>query len=572
MDESRFFASDPPVVLQQRYRLAAILGKGSLGMAYRAMDAIRSCDVVIKFIEPAHDFEHDLKIAQQLEHPQIAALHSLEHEADWSFLVLELSAGRTLRRVLRERGRLSANEALELIHSLLAALAYLHSHGLIHRNLKPENLMLADDRRVKIMDVGIGLTRADPRLVHSASRRTSYYAPELLDAAAATIQSDLYAVGAIWCELLTGQPPTLPAVINDSSAPVVPLLISDIPSELEQIIMQLRAPNPSSRYQSAEAVLHALTRVTLFEQIPNMDQPSRIAIGRLQKHIPVVPQSPDPRRYSASEDPIIAVEAERKHLASLLQQQLAEPLHLLLSQANAYEQSLSGQPIAQIAVSVLATLARQVLQQLRDLEADLHPQVLETLGLAPALELLAGQFMRATNAHIRLTLQGIPERLPIAIELAIFRATQAALSRAIHSAHATHITIRLEQHDSEVRYSVQDNGVGETNSEFLQSACQRIEQLGGSVKIGIESTGSFELVLLFARVVMPILTSREIEVLQLLTEGFSNKQIATRLVVSTRTVNFHLDNIYTKLNVNTRTEASLVALRMGWVNQGKHKP
>jgi DNA-binding CsgD family transcriptional regulator len=237
----------------------------------------------------------------------------------------------------------------------------------------------------------------------------------------------------------------------------------------------------------------------------------------------------------------------------------------LLSQANAYEQSLSGQPIAHMAVSVLATLARQLLQHMRDLEADLHPHTLETLGLAPALELLAGQFMRATSVHIRLTLDHLPARLPIPSELAIFRLTQVALTRAIRSAHATQITIRLEQRTAQICLSMRDNGLGDENRAFLQNACQRIEQLGGAIEMGIHSDGGFELMLLFPIMITPTLTARELEVLLLLVEGLSNKQIAKRLIISPRTVNFHLDHIYSKLGVNTRTEASIAAMRLGWV-------
>jgi serine/threonine protein kinase len=95
---------------------------------------------------------------------------------------------------LLERGRLSVDEALELIRSLLTALAYLHAHGLIHRNLKPENLMLADNGRIKIMDAGLGLARADPRLARPAPQRTGYHAPELLNADVETIHSWSYLV------------------------------------------------------------------------------------------------------------------------------------------------------------------------------------------------------------------------------------------------------------------------------------------------------------------------------------------------------------------------------------------
>jgi len=114
-----------------------------------------------------------------------------------------------------------------------------------------------------------------------------------------------------------------------------------------------------------------------------------------------------------------------------LQSNIVEPLNLLLSQANAYEQTIGANPTARMAVSVLASLARQVLQQVRDLEAGLHPTVLEALGLEPALEALAGQVMRAHGIQIALTAGRLRQRLPPPLETALFRAAQDALDRAV---------------------------------------------------------------------------------------------------------------------------------------------
>jgi DNA-binding NarL/FixJ family response regulator len=560
-------ASDPPVVLQQRYRLTAILGKGRLGTTYRASDTLYMNDVVIKYVDPTHraeqptsaSFIHELQIAQHLTHPQIVAVHSLAHESGWSYLVLELAPERTLRGMLRERGQLRADEALELTHHLITAIADLHAQGILHRHLKPENLLITADGHLKLMEVGLGLARADPRLQHPSMQRNIYQAPEMISAGTATIESDLYAVGAIWYELLTGQPPA-----PNPNTHIAALRALGTPTNIEQIIMQLLAAHPNGRYRSAEATLHALAQISRSGHHQQLDLSSSVAME-------APPRAHAAAHHTDEEGIVAAVEAERKHLANLLQQQVAEPLHLLLAQANTYEQSLSGQPLAQMAVSVLATLARQVLQQLRDLEADLDPQVLETLGLAPALDLLAGQYMRSTSAQIRLFMDGGSERLRLPRELALFRATQAALMRAIQAAHATHITIRLERHTTHVRYSVHDNGISAEIGHALHSACQRIEQVGGTVDIALQQSGGCVFNVLFPHEVAPILTPREREVLQILAEGCSNKQIATRLMVSARTVNFHLDNIFAKLHVNTRTEASLMAIRMGWVDPGIHK-
>src|SRR5262249_54935615 len=168
-----------------------------------------------------------------------------------------------------------------------------------------------------------------------------------------------------------------------------------------------------------------------------------------------------------------------------------EPLNLLLSQASAYEQTLA--PQMRMAVSVLASLARQVLQQTRDLEANLHPTVLETLGLEPALETLVNQYIRAHGLQISLAVERLRERLPTQIELALFRAAQDALDRAAKLARASQVSIRLEWTEERLVFSFVDNGIAATGIESLSAARQRIRQIGGGFPTRITSPGSPEL-------------------------------------------------------------------------------
>jgi DNA-binding NarL/FixJ family response regulator len=270
--------------------------------------------------------------------------------------------------------------------------------------------------------------------------------------------------------------------------------------------------------------------------------------------------------YAASEDAASAVEAERRRLVELLQSSVIEPLNLLLSQANAYEQALSANPQARMAVSVLASLARQALQQARDLEANLSPTVLEALGLEPALEALAGQVMRVHGLQVVLALKRLSQRLPPRVELALFRLTQDALDRAVRHAGASRVAIRLGQQGERVVLTFSDDGTAPLE-EVLPAACRQIEQLGGTVETGAGSHGGLEMVVRFVIEPPVQLTPREMDVLQLLAEGLSNKEIAQRLTISPRTVNFHLDNVYSKLHVTSRTEAAVYALRHGWDHQ-----
>lgn len=269
-------------------------------------------------------------------------------------------------------------------------------------------------------------------------------------------------------------------------------------------------------------------------------------------------------RLAKLEDTAAAVETERRRLAALLQRDVVESLNLLLSQARVYEQSLATDPTAHRAVSVLASLARQILQQVRDLESSLNPTFLESLGLGPALEALSSHVMRAHGLHIHLALERGQERLPPQIELALFRVVQDALERVIRQARASRVTIRLERRSERLVLRVADDGLARAGVEVLGPTCQRIEQLGGTVEAGPGPQGGLELTIRMAIPAPVQLTPREMEVIQLLTQGLTNKEIALRLSLSPRTVNFHLDNIYSKLGVSSRTEAAIYALRHGW--------
>ena len=269
--------------------------------------------------------------------------------------------------------------------------------------------------------------------------------------------------------------------------------------------------------------------------------------------------------YTILEAVDAALEAERRNLATLLESTVAESLNLLLSQMKAYEQTLSQDPKVRKALSVLSSLARQALQQAYNLETNLNPTILETFGLEAALEALVNQEVRTHGLPIALALERMQNRLPPQVELALFRVTQDTLYCAIRQAHASQITIRLECQNGQLIFSLADNGILVTGQHILPATRQRIEQLGGTIETQGGSHRGFELTINFAIERPAHLSPREMEVLQLLVEGLSNKEIAHLLSISPRTVNFHLGNIYSKLGVGSRTEAALFASRRGWV-------
>jgi len=265
---------------------------------------------------------------------------------------------------------------------------------------------------------------------------------------------------------------------------------------------------------------------------------------------------------SASRVPF-AAEADRRQLAAQVQAQIIAPLKLLLAQAAAFEQTLTAQPASRMAVSVLASLARQVLQQANDLEASLHPIVLETLGLEPALEALAARYERAHNLRLVLNLERLPQRLPAVLELALFRLTQDVLD-TLCAQHILQAALSLGEADHAFRLEFTCPAAVFLSEPVQNAARQRVESFGGQLSLGRLADGQLHVVVQIPYQAELSFTPREGQILDALVQGWSNKEIARRLVISPRTVNFHLDHIFAKLGVRTRTAAAVIAIRQGW--------
>ena len=259
-------------------------------------------------------------------------------------------------------------------------------------------------------------------------------------------------------------------------------------------------------------------------------------------------------------------ESDRRQLAAQVQAHIITPLKLLLAQAAAFEQTLGAQQSSHMAVSVLAGLTRQVLQQAYDLEASLHPLVLETLGLEPALEALAAQVEHLHSLRLVLSLERLSQRPPPAVELALFRLAQDVLD-ALCDQHALQVKISLGQDDQALRLEFTCIAESFLPEPLRAAALQRIQPFGGTLSIGRLSDGQAHLTVHLPVCQGAAFTPRESQVLDGLLQGWSNKEIAGCLSISPRTVNYHLDHIFAKLGVRTRTEAVVIALQQGWASR-----
>jgi serine/threonine protein kinase/DNA-binding NarL/FixJ family response regulator len=569
---------EPPLLLKDRYRLRQHIGKGGMAAVYLAYDEMLMREVAIKFLAPerihstdsSERFLREARTVARLSHKNIMTLFDMGREEQWHYLVLEYITGKNLHQILLSRQEaMPVDEAVPIILAVLEGLDYAHRQGIIHRDIKPENILLSEDGTVKIADFGLALSGDEIRLTAEGAMvgTVHYMPPEQITGERLDARTDLYALGAVFYELLLGQAPymaenMITLISQILYATYIPprTLKLQIPVQIESIIMKLLSKNPDERFGSAAEVLDALQAST---KSVERESSTQTLVERLSSSTQrrFSEKSGDNRHqlllYAAIEDSAEQIEAERRRIASMLETSLMVSLTLLLSQANVYEETLGANPQAKMAVAVLSNLARQVLQQARDLGAALHPTILESLGLEPALEALAGQEMRSRGISIRLMLQRMRERLSARLEWALYRAAQDALFRAIHQGKATDITMRLERTGEDLRFSMSSNGQF-TATNALRAVRQRIQAMDGRMEVNGAD------ILIHFRIEAPIdLTERENDVLVLLIEGMTNKEIAAALSISQRTVKFHLDNLYTKLGVNTRTEAAIYALRQG---------
>jgi beta-lactam-binding protein with PASTA domain len=271
-------AVDPLVgqVLDGRYRIDSRIARGGMATVYLSHDLKLDRTVALKVMHPglAQDddfvrrFIHEAKSAAALSHPNIVSVFDQGTDGANVFLAMEYVPGRTLRDVLAQRGRLGPREALQLLQPVLAALAAAHRAGLVHRDVKPENVLVMEDGRIKVAD--FGLARAE-----SASKQTKtgvllgtvgYLAPEQVLSGTAGARADVYAAGIMLFELLTGRQPyegdTPLAVAYKHVNEVVPLPSSrlpGLPAQLDALVATATSREPARRPPDAGHFLAAVT-------------------------------------------------------------------------------------------------------------------------------------------------------------------------------------------------------------------------------------------------------------------------------------------------------------------------
>ena len=270
-----------------RYRVGRLIGAGGMGEVYLAEDETLNRKVALKLLparftrdeERVRRFQREARAASALNHPNIITIYEIGHDDSVHYIATEYIEGETLREVMAKR-RLNAGEVLDVAIGVAGALAAAHDAGIIHRDIKPENIMLRPDGYVKVLDFGLAkLAEPESALNDSSTGAVLgtllYISPEQARAQQPDARSDLYALGAVMYEMVTGQPPVrgdnfidiANAIVNDVPRPPSHY-VSSVPPELDRIILKLLEKERANRYPSARQLLsdlHTLRRELEFE-------------------------------------------------------------------------------------------------------------------------------------------------------------------------------------------------------------------------------------------------------------------------------------------------------------------
>lgn len=261
-------------LLADRYRVDARIASGGMGVVHRGWDQRLSRPVALKLLHPhlaaetevERRFRAEARHAARVKHPNVVVLLDQDDHHGVPFLVMELVRGRTLRDVLRDRGRLGPAELLDIMEPACAGLSAIHATGLVHRDVKPENLLIDAAGAVRVTDFGIAsaldATRHTPAGMLLGSVR--YMAPEIVLGNAATPASDQYALGIVMFEALTGTAP-LPAddpaaiALRHAREAVPPPSSVDptVGTALDEVVTTATAAQPADRYPALAALVTA---------------------------------------------------------------------------------------------------------------------------------------------------------------------------------------------------------------------------------------------------------------------------------------------------------------------------
>ena len=262
-------------VFAQRYQLEEFVGKGGMALVFRATDMRTGHDVAVKILRPEFNndqefldrFQREALAASKMSHHNIVNLLDVGNEDDYHYLVLEYMRGRTLKAVISEKGKLPESIAAQIAIRILSALQHAHSNGIIHRDIKPGNVLVNAEGHIKVADFGIARVAGSNTLSKNDSVIGSahYFSPEQARGDDVTVASDIYSVGVVMYEMLTGRVPfdgdtPVAIALQHISALPQPLSASEagISPAMERVVLTALNKDPKNRFHSAADMARAI--------------------------------------------------------------------------------------------------------------------------------------------------------------------------------------------------------------------------------------------------------------------------------------------------------------------------
>ncbi len=291
------------MVFAERYKLEEFIGQGGMSLVYRAVDLRTGHSVAVKILKSEYNsdkeflerFQREAQAASLMSHHNIVNLLDVGVEGEYRYLVLEYVSGNTLKDIIRQRGRLSAELAIQVTVRILSALQHAHDNGIIHRDIKPQNVLIHSDGHVKVADFGIArmtnaftISKGD-----TVVGSVHYSSPEQATGSVVEATSDIYSTGVVLYEMLTGRVP----FVGDTPVSVAMQHINEMPPsvldfapetplEVVAVLMKALAKSPKDRYQSARDMADALLRAKEGQMDPSA---AGLAAQMYQQPVPQAP-------------------------------------------------------------------------------------------------------------------------------------------------------------------------------------------------------------------------------------------------------------------------------------------